>query len=64
MVVFLRAQPGWVGSTESQDAAYFPQGSTHQGVVGDEAGIEGVRPRGDYNKDLRGLASIVKPSEV
>lgn len=35
---------------ESQDSAYFPQGSTHQGVVRDEAGTEGVRPRRTITK--------------
>ena len=35
---------------ESQDAALFPWGSTHQGVVGDESGTEGDRPWGTVIK--------------
>lgn len=48
---------------ESQDEALSPRGGPHKGVMGDEAGTDGVRPWGTVQASPGGLG-LLKPSKV
>lgn len=65
IVMFLTTRSGQGGNNrESQDAALFPWGGPHKGVVGDEAETDGARLGGTMQASLGSLASLLKPSKV